>query len=102
MVRQKQFSMETEFSLNFTGLAISFFNGYVPLAVIDLFWKLFSSIAFCKAKKVSTNRFLFFNKWRLNVLEPESLELALKNTLGIYKAIPTLNSEMYSSFSSFS
>jgi len=58
------------------GLAVSFFSGYVHLAV---------SIFFCKdiRKSQSNNLFLFFYRWCLNVLEPEHLELVFKMPLGL-------------------
>jgi len=48
-----------KFSPNFTGLAISFFSGYVRLAVSILLTKLSRSLDFFKAKKVVKYRFAF-------------------------------------------
>ena len=48
------------FSPNFTGLAVSFFSGYVRLAVSIFLTKLSRNLDFFKAKKVAKYRFVFF------------------------------------------
>jgi len=60
-------------SRNFTGLAVSFFSGYVRLAV-SIFFKA------KKSRKVLICLFLFFSKvkWHHNILDPERLEFAFK------------------------
>ena len=50
-----------KFSLNFTGLAVSFFSGYVRLAVSIFLPKLSRSLDFFRAKNVAKYRFVYFS-----------------------------------------